>query len=186
MNLFVRAGMWLRSRRRLIDAVDYYADRHGRILDMVGAASSIAELRRWIDDTEELQILPCSDAHEGRVRHWVAKVMAYHFQRALDDIPAPNFLTLTFQNNITVTILRPDGKTPEQVLQQRWAEAVGQSEPWPLLSVLDKLVTAADILLHRFDYDGHGWEEIERCRLRAVELRRRIADLLAGGTAIFD
>ena len=41
---------------------------------------------------------------------------------------------------------------------------------WDTLSVLAKLVEAADILLHRKDYDGHGWEEIEICYKRGKEI----------------
>lgn len=41
---------------------------------------------------------------------------------------------------------------------------------WDTFSVLEKLVEAADILLHKKDYDGHGWEEIEICYKRGKEL----------------
>lgn len=34
---------------------------------------------------------------------------------------------------------------------------------WPFKDVLTKLVEASDILLHKRDYDGHGWEEHELC-----------------------
>jgi len=33
----------------------------------------------------------------------------------------------------------------------------------PLIDVMSKLNEAADILLHKKDYDGHGWEDIEHC-----------------------
>lgn len=38
------------------------------------------------------------------------------------------------------------------------------------LSVIAKLVEAADILLHKKDYDGHGWEEIEICYKRGLKI----------------
>ena len=41
---------------------------------------------------------------------------------------------------------------------------------WDTLSVISKLVEAADILLHKNDYDGHGWEEIEICYKRGLEI----------------
>ena len=41
---------------------------------------------------------------------------------------------------------------------------------WDTLSVIAKLVEAADILLHKKDYDGHGWEEIEICYKRGLEI----------------
>lgn len=43
-------------------------------------------------------------------------------------------------------------------------------KPWPLRDVLAKLVEAAEILLHRCDYDGHGYEEI----LAAVDAAKKI------------
>jgi len=46
----------------------------------------------------------------------------------------------------------------------------GLDRPWPLRSVLAKLVEAADILLDRHSYDGHGWEEIAEARASAREL----------------
>lgn len=36
-------------------------------------------------------------------------------------------------------------------------------ETWPLRDVLAKLIEAAEILLHRHDYDGHAYEEIDEC-----------------------
>ena len=41
---------------------------------------------------------------------------------------------------------------------------------WDTISVLEKLVEAADILLHKKDYDGHGWEEIELCYKLGLEI----------------
>ncbi len=38
---------------------------------------------------------------------------------------------------------------------------------WPLSEVLKKLIEAADILLNKKDYDGHGWEEISHAVKKA-------------------
>jgi len=43
-------------------------------------------------------------------------------------------------------------------------------QQWPAVDVIAKLVEAAEILLHRCDYDGHGYEEIAACVERAKEL----------------
>lgn len=48
--------------------------------------------------------------------------------------------------------------------------SLGRDKAWDTLSVIAKLVEAADILLHRKDYDGHGWEEIEICYKRGLEI----------------
>lgn len=36
-------------------------------------------------------------------------------------------------------------------------------EPYNLHEILKGLIEAADILLHRKDYDGDGWEKLEYC-----------------------
>ena len=46
-------------------------------------------------------------------------------------------------------------------------------EPWPVKDVLGKLVEAANILLNDHDYDGHGWEEINVARDKAIEIIER-------------
>ena len=43
-------------------------------------------------------------------------------------------------------------------------------DPWPLKDVLNKLVEAADILLNDRSYDGHGYEQINAARDKAVEI----------------
>jgi hypothetical protein len=53
---------------------------------------------------------------------------------------------------------------------------IGQTEAWPLVDVLKKLTEASEILLHRKNYDGHGWEEIAKC----VERAKQITSLLNG------
>lgn len=41
---------------------------------------------------------------------------------------------------------------------------------WPLHDVLKKLIEASEILLHKKDYDGHNYEEIEICVKTAKEI----------------
>lgn len=41
--------------------------------------------------------------------------------------------------------------------------------PWPAKDIVAKLVEAADILLDRHDYDGHGWEALHEARAQARE-----------------
>ena len=45
---------------------------------------------------------------------------------------------------------------------------------WSTYHVIEKLVESADILLHKKDYDGHGWEEIEICYQRGKEILQQI------------
>lgn len=47
---------------------------------------------------------------------------------------------------------------------------LGVDNPYPLKDVLKKLVDAANILLHKKNYDGSDYEEIEKCVLRAEEI----------------
>jgi len=75
-----------------------------------------------------------------------------------------------------------DGFIQEMKLVLNLPCVVGQSEELPLDNdkawnthdVIAKLVEAADILLHKKDYDGHGWEEIEICYKRGKELLQQI------------
>lgn len=46
--------------------------------------------------------------------------------------------------------------------------------PWSLKDSLQKLVEAANILLHQKNYDGHGWEEISHCVTRGEEIINKI------------
>ena len=43
------------------------------------------------------------------------------------------------------------------------AKLNNEDTPWPLPDVVRKLADAADILLNQYDYDGHGYEQIEEC-----------------------
>jgi len=59
--------------------------------------------------------------------------------------------------------------------------AFGQSEPWSILEILEKLSEAAEILLMKNDYDGHGWETIQHAQLA---YRQAIPKLKEALTAI--
>lgn len=52
------------------------------------------------------------------------------------------------------------------------AEIIGADQPWSLYDVLNKLIEASDILLHKKNYDGHGWEEIFHAAQRAKQIAR--------------
>jgi len=43
------------------------------------------------------------------------------------------------------------------------SKILGEGTPWPARDVMTKLADAAEILLQRHDYDGHGYEQIESC-----------------------
>ncbi len=49
-------------------------------------------------------------------------------------------------------------------------DILGSYNTWPLVDILKKLTDAADILLHKKDYDGGDWEEIETCYKRGKEI----------------
>ena len=48
-----------------------------------------------------------------------------------------------------------------------WRQHRSMATPWPIHDVLAKLADASDILLHHYNYDGHGYEQIEECVRRA-------------------
>lgn len=56
----------------------------------------------------------------------------------------------------------------------RFKPNLGQDEPWPLIDVIKKLCEAADILLHKKDYDGHGWEEMELCFKKGLDIVKKL------------
>lgn len=43
-------------------------------------------------------------------------------------------------------------------------------QPYSLPEILKGLIDASDILLHKKDYDGHGWERLEYCYRHAKEV----------------
>jgi hypothetical protein len=47
---------------------------------------------------------------------------------------------------------------------------LGTDNAWPLVNVMEKLVESTEILLHKKDYDRHGWEEVSHCVERGKEI----------------
>jgi hypothetical protein len=58
--------------------------------------------------------------------------------------------------------------------EQKEEENIMVKGAWPFIDVLKKLVESADILLHKKDYDGHGWEQIEICFKRGQEIIKEL------------
>lgn len=60
----------------------------------------------------------------------------------------------------------------------KWVkEFLGLEEAWPLINVLEKLVEATNILLHKKSYDGHGWEDINHCVARGEQIIKNLNSL---------
>lgn len=45
-----------------------------------------------------------------------------------------------------------------------------EDQPWPLRDVLAKLHEATGILLHKKNYDGDGWEQIQQAHQNAKDI----------------
>lgn len=58
----------------------------------------------------------------------------------------------------------------------RVAELLRLATPWPLWSILDKLIEGTDFLLRDYDYRGLGWESIDHALSAARELRATLPD----------
>ena len=54
-------------------------------------------------------------------------------------------------------------------------EVLRMDEAFSLYHVLDKLTEASNILLHEKNYDGHGWEIIEKCVTEAEAIKNLIS-----------
>jgi hypothetical protein len=50
-------------------------------------------------------------------------------------------------------------------------------QPYNLQEVFKGLIEATDILLHKKDYDGHGWEELEYCYNQAKVIQKDLDKL---------
>lgn len=57
--------------------------------------------------------------------------------------------------------------------------ALGFDTAHPVTEMLTKLTEAADILLNRHDYDGHGWELIHGASHRSAEMVKAIGEAAA-------
>lgn len=51
--------------------------------------------------------------------------------------------------------------------EKKFNKMFGLDEPWPLVDVLKVLSKASEILLHKKDYDGPIWEEIQHANKKA-------------------
>jgi len=54
------------------------------------------------------------------------------------------------------------------------SDLLGEDTPWPLSSILKRLIDAAEILLNKKDYDGPDWEEIHHSVNRGKEILNRL------------
>lgn len=56
------------------------------------------------------------------------------------------------------------------LFQKKHSKMLGLEDPYPLSDVLDRLKWATEYLLHKKDYDGHCYEELNQCVKRAEEI----------------
>lgn len=54
-----------------------------------------------------------------------------------------------------------------EIADKEKEELMGLENAWPLRDILKKLIESSDILLHEKDYDGHGWELIDKAKEEA-------------------
>jgi hypothetical protein len=85
------------------------------------------------------------------------------YARGLDDGYKERDAALAEVTRLTAAAQATAATHPEAVREP------GIDTAWPVADVLDKLAEAADILLDRKDYDGHGWELIHTARAKARE-----------------
>ena len=76
----------------------------------------------------------------------------------------------TSRNGGTVTVEHQTIYGTKRTVVETVREVLPENSAWPVNDVLSKLIEAAEILLHRCDYDGHGYEEI----LAAVDAAKQI------------
>jgi len=77
----------------------------------------------------------------------------------------------------------PRNKTDKYILDmetenKELKEALGVSEPWNVIHVIEKLADATDFLLQHRNYDRTGWEEIAHCVKLGQEYANKIAQAL--------
>jgi hypothetical protein len=88
----------------------------------------------------------------------------------LDTIGGHTVDELIREQNKIMPSLSPEQSTPKIEVVDTPKLPDDDKNSWPLIDVLRKLVEVADILLHKKDYDGHGWEEMEHCYQRGKEI----------------
>lgn len=104
--------------------------------------------------------------------------------KTLTDLWSSNELTIEdkwFQREKAAELYASQFRTKADQLEaenERLREALGCSEPWNVIYVLEKLADAADFLLNHRDYDRTGWEEVSHCVKKAQEYGDRIVKAL--------
>lgn len=75
--------------------------------------------------------------------------------------------------------LKPSGTAGVVVSAARGNQVVpgGINTSWPAADVVRKLADFVDHHLREHDYDGHGWEELQRCRDTAYAWLASLKDL---------
>ncbi len=81
------------------------------------------------------------------------------------------------KRNSIETLLNKLGNQNNELfaLKQLNSELLALDNPWPLDSVLKKLIDATHILLNQKSYDGHDYEEMETAIKRSYELLKTIS-----------
>lgn len=63
-----------------------------------------------------------------------------------------------------------------KVLQQALKDVFHSESAFTLWGTLEELAKATDILLHRYDYDGHGWEILEYAYREVEKIQQDLRD----------
>ncbi|HYH14001.1 MAG TPA: hypothetical protein VD794_02205 [Flavisolibacter sp.] len=63
--------------------------------------------------------------------------------------------------------------------RDKYREALGCGEAWPITDVLQKLVESTNYLLDVYNYDRVGWEEVSYCTKLGVQYIEKINAVLA-------
>lgn len=61
--------------------------------------------------------------------------------------------------------------------KEKFLTITGEDNPYPLISVLERLIWATEYLLHVKNYDGHNYEELGQSVRRAKEIMKSILRL---------
>ena len=65
--------------------------------------------------------------------------------------------------NLTKIAMMEYSNEQNKELTDKLARILRTNEAWSLVDVLEKLTHATDFLLHKKDFDGDRWEEMEHC-----------------------
>ena len=72
--------------------------------------------------------------------------------------------------NLVRIVMREYSDEQNKELTNKLAKILRTDEAWSLVAVLEKLVNATDILLHKKDFNGGHYEEMEHCYKLAMEI----------------